>query len=132
VAGAATELVYSFLLGAVSTFRVTIFMIGLVFGKTVSWNGQARDAHGIPWDVALQGLWPQLAFGSIVMIVAWLGSPLLVLWGLVMTLGYVVAIPFGVLLADPRAGALLKRWKLCAIPEEFAPPAEIRAVQGPA
>jgi membrane glycosyltransferase len=132
ILGAATELVYSFLLGAVSTFRVTIFMIGLIFGKTVSWNGQSRDAHGIPWDVALQGLWPQLVFGSIVMVVAWLGSPLLVLWGLVMTLGYLVAIPFGVLLASPEAGELLEDWKLCAIPEEFNPPSEIRAVQGPA
>jgi membrane glycosyltransferase len=130
IAGAATELVFSFLLGAVSTFRVTIFMIGLLFGKTVSWNGQARDTHGIPWEVALQGLWPQLVFGLAVMIVAGLASPLLVWWGLIMTLGYVVAIPFGVMLAEPAAGAALRRLRLCAIPEEFDTPAEVRAVQG--
>ncbi len=29
-------------------------MIGLLFGKTVSWNGQARDAQRLPWDVAFQ------------------------------------------------------------------------------
>lgn len=129
MAGAATELAFSFLLGAVSTFRVTIFMIGLVFGKTVSWNGQARDAHGIPWDVALQGLWPQLVFGLAVMIVAGLASPLLVAWGLVMTLGYVVAIPFGVLTADPGFGRRLAVARLCAIPEEFSPPPEVASVR---
>jgi membrane glycosyltransferase len=129
IAGAATELVFSFLLGAVSTFRVTIFMAGLLFGKTVTWNGQARDAHGIPWPVATEGMWPQLVFGLIVMGTALIGSPLLLLWGLIMTAGYVLAIPFGVLTADPGFGARLARWKLCAIPEDFDPPAEVAAVQ---
>jgi len=130
VAGAATELVFSFLLGAVSTFRVTIFMIGLLFGRTVTWNGQTRDAQRIPWDVAMQGLWPQFAFGAVVMALAWAGSPTLFWWGLLMTAGYVVAIPFGVLLAEPKLGEMMLRWRLCAIPEELETPAEVRAVQG--
>jgi membrane glycosyltransferase len=130
IAGALTELVFSFLLGAVSTFRVTIFMVGLAFGKTVSWNGQARDAQRIPWRTALDGLWPQLAFGLVVMALAWTASPALFWWSLPMTLGYVVAIPFGVWLAEPALGERLARWRLCAIPEEFETPAEVRAVQG--
>ncbi len=129
IAGAIVELVFSFLLGAVSTFRVTIFMIGLLFGKTVSWNGQARDAQRLPWDVAFQGLWPQLAFGVVVMGLAWIGAPALFWWGLVMTAGYVLAIPFGVWLAEPKLGELMARWKLCAIPEEIDTPPEVRAVQ---
>jgi membrane glycosyltransferase len=129
IAGAITELVFAFLLGAVSTFRVTIFMVGLLFGKTVSWNGQARDAQRLPWDIAFQGMWPQLAFGTVVMTLAFIGSPTLFWWGLVMTLGYVVAIPFGVLLADPALGERFARWRLCGIPEEFDTPAEVKAVQ---
>ncbi len=129
VMGAVTELVFSFLLGAVSTFRVTIFMIGLLFGKTVSWNGQARDAQRLPWDTAFQGLWPQLAFGAVVMTLAYIGSPTLFWWGLVMTLGYVVAIPFGVFLADPALGRALARSRLCGIPEEFDTPAEVKALR---
>ena len=130
ILGAMIELSFSFLLGAVATFRITIFMVGLAFGKTVSWNGQARDAHGIPFEVALQGLWPQLAFGSVVMLLAWIGSPTLFWWSLLMTLGYVVAIPFGVLLADPGFGRRMAQSRLCGIPEEFQTPAEIQAVQG--
>jgi membrane glycosyltransferase len=108
---------------------VTIFMVGLLFGRTVSWNGQARDAQRLPWDTAFQGMWPQLAFGTVVMTLAVVGSPTLFWWGLVMTLGYVVAIPFGVLLADPALGERFARWRLCGIPEEFETPAEVRAVQ---
>jgi membrane glycosyltransferase len=129
IAGAIVELVFSFLLGAVSTFRVTIFMIGLLFGKTVSWNGQARDAQRLPWDVAFQGMWPQLAFGVVVMGLAFIGAPALFWWGLVMTAGYVLAIPFGVWLAEPKLGEWMARWRLCAIPEEIETPAEVLAVQ---
>jgi membrane glycosyltransferase len=128
--GAIIELAFSFLLGAVATFRITIFMGGLLLGKTVGWNGQSRDAHGIPWDVAFQGMWPQLAFGVVVMLLAFIGSPTLFWWSLVMTLGYVVAIPFGVWLADPTFGRAMAKSKLCGIPEEFETPAEIKAVQG--
>lgn len=128
--GALIELVFSFLLGAVTTFRTTIFMVGLLFGKTAGWNGQARDAHGIPLAVAVQGLWPQLAFGVVVSLLAFIGSPLLFAWGLIMTLGYVVGVPFGMVTADPAFGRWLARFKLCAIPEEFAAPAEVAAVQG--
>ena len=45
VPGAAIELVFSFLQGAVSTIRTSIFMIGLLFGKSVVWGGQSRDAQ---------------------------------------------------------------------------------------
>ena len=41
---AAVELVFSFLQGAVSTIRTTMFMVGLPFGKSVVWSGQARAA----------------------------------------------------------------------------------------
>ena len=129
ILGACIELVFSFLLGAVATFRITIFMVGLLFGKTVSWNGQARDVQGIPWDVAFQGMWPQLAFGFVVMSLAYIGSPTLFFWGLIMTAGYVLAIPFGVWLSNPRFGTTMAKTRICGIPEEFETPAEIKAVQ---
>ena len=39
------ELAFSFLVGAATTLRTTMFMIGLIFGKSVIWSGQERDAH---------------------------------------------------------------------------------------
>jgi membrane glycosyltransferase len=129
LAGAVTELVFSFLLGAVATFRITIFMIGMLFGRTVTWNGQARDAYGLPWALAFQGLWPQLAFGIVVMLVSYIGAPGLFWWGLPMTLGYVLAMALAVFTADPAMGATFARWQLCGIPEEFKEPEELAALR---
>jgi membrane glycosyltransferase len=129
LASAVIEIVFSFLLGAVTTFRITLFMVGLMFGKSVVWNGQARDAHGISWETAVKGLWPSFLFGSVVCgALAWL-SPTMLLWSLPLTFGYLVAFPFAVVTASPTLGALLTRHGLCAIPEELEEPPEIRAVR---
>jgi membrane glycosyltransferase len=128
--GVVSELVFSFLVGAVTTLRTSLFMIGLLFGKSVTWNGQARDAHALSWATAVAGLWPQTLFGSTVILLLAVGAPTALLWGLPLLAGFPLAIPFAVLTADPTLGAVLARWKLCAIPEEIAPPAEVVALSG--
>lgn len=128
-ASAVLEIAFSFLLGAVTTFRLTLFMIGLLFGRSVIWNGQERDAHGIPWSVALRGLWPPVLFGLSVCGALLAVAPAALLWSLPLTAGYLAAIPFSVATAAPALGRRLAAFGLCAIPEELDPPAEIRAVR---
>jgi len=123
------ELVFSFLQGAVSTIRTSIFMIGLAFGKSVIWGGQSRDAYGISWATAIRTLWPQTLFGVIVCGALWLIEPTVLWWSLPLTAGYLVAIPFAVLTASPALGRWFQRIGLAGIPEDFNPPPEIRAVQ---
>lgn len=130
VASAAIELVFSFLQGAVSTIRTTIFMIGLAFGKSVVWGGQSRDAYGISWRTAVENLWPQTLFGVVVCGTLYVISPATLLWSLPLTAGYLLAVPFAVATAAPAAGRWMKQAGLCAIPEDFAPPKEIMAVVG--
>jgi membrane glycosyltransferase len=125
---AALELVFSFLQGAVSTIRTTIFMIGLALGKSVTWGGQSRDAYGISWRTAARDLWPQLLFGVIVCGLLWLIAPAVFWWSLPLTAGYLVAMPFAVVTASPMLGRLFQRLGLCGIPEDFAPPKEITEV----
>ena len=129
LAGAAIELVFSFLLGAVSTFRTTLFMIGLAFGKSVMWSGQARDAHGISLATAMAGLWPQLVFGTLVLGLMGAASVKIALWSLPLTAGFVLAIPFAIWTAAPSTGKLFSRLGLNAIPEEVDTPEVVRAVQ---
>lgn len=130
LAGAATELVFSFLLGAITTFSTSIFMLGLLFGKSVSWGGQQRDAHALTWNEAVAALWPVFSFGlAICGALAWI-SPVLLVWSLPLTAGYLLAIPFAVLTASPSFGRYLARIRLCGIPEEFDPPAELMALHG--
>lgn len=126
--GALVELVFSFLLGAATTFRITLFMIGLLFGRSAAWSGQARDAHALSWATAAAGLWPQLLFGLLVCGLLLFQAPAVLLWGAPLLLGFLVAIPFAVLTADPRIGAWAARLGLCAIPEDLDPPPEVRAV----
>jgi membrane glycosyltransferase len=123
------ELVFSFLQGAISTIRTSIFMIGLAFGKSVVWGGQSRDAYGISWSTAVRTLWPQTLFGVVVCGLLWMVNPAVFWWSLPLTAGYLVAIPFAVLTASPALGRWFKRVGLAGIPEDFDPPAEIKAVQ---
>jgi membrane glycosyltransferase len=107
-------------------------MIGLVFGRAVIWNGQSRDAHALSWGVAAQGLWPQTLFGLALMALGLALSPYLLLWSLPLTLGYVLAIPFAIVTADPALGETLAKAGLCAIPEEIETPAIIAALHASA
>jgi membrane glycosyltransferase len=125
---AVLELVFSFLQGAVSTIRTTIFMIGLAFGKSVVWGGQSRDAYGISWRTAAENLWPQTLFGVVVCGLLLLIAPAVFWWSLPLTAGYLLAIPFAVITASPTLGRFFQKLGLAGIPEDFKAPAEIEAV----
>ncbi|MCA0406912.1 MAG: glucans biosynthesis glucosyltransferase MdoH [Proteobacteria bacterium] len=126
---AAVEMAHSWLLGAVDSFRTTVFILGLLFGKSVTWGGQARDAHGVEWGIAASNLWPQTLFGVVVVGAMASQSLAFALWSLPITLGYLIAIPFCVVTADPAAGAFLKRYGLFGVPEEFDTPEIVRKAQ---
>ena len=128
MAGAAIELVFSFLQGAVSTIRTSIFMIGLGVGKSVTWGGQSRDAQRLSWRAAAWALWPQMLFGVLVCGSLLAIAPTVLLWSLPLTAGYLLAVPFAVLTAHPAFGKALQRLGLCGIPEDFATPGEVNAV----
>lgn len=130
VLSAAIELVFSFLQGAVSTIRTSIFMIGLAFGKSVTWGGQSRDAQRLSWEDAARNLWPQTLFGVIVCGLLLLIAPAAFYWSLPLTAGYLLAIPFAVLTASPALGRFMVWAGLCGIPEDFETPAEVRKVLG--
>ena len=130
LAGAALELPFSFLQGAVSTIRTSIFMAGLAFGKTILWGSQRRDAHGLSWREAAIALWPQTFFGLAVIGTLSIVSADVLIWSLPLTAGYVLAIPFAVVTAAPATGRYMRALGLCGIPEDFDPPPEVAAVQG--
>ena len=125
---AVIELVFSFLQGAISTVRTTVFMVGLLFGQKVVWGGQSRDAHGLSLRSAWNELWPQTLFGAVVCGALSGVSPATLLWSLPLTAGYVLAVPFASMTASPTCGAILRRLGLCAIPEDVDPPEEVRAL----
>ncbi len=125
LAGALLETLFTLLIVPVCAVSVTLFVIGLPFGRQVGWAAQLRDADGIPFGVALRRLWPhtlvgiafsvwlaQMAPGGL-----WLGV------GMPFALGLVGSIPIAMFTAHPAVGRALGRIGLCRIPEELRPPA---------
>ncbi len=127
--GAAIEIASSLVIGAVTSFSETMFLIGLVFDRTIGWPQQARDAHGLSLREAALAFWPHLAFGGAILGLAGAVAPSLALWSAPLTLGLVVAIPFALVTAAPAAGGWLRRKGLCATPEEIAEPEILRRLQ---
>jgi membrane glycosyltransferase len=119
--GAVLEFVFSVLLGPVVAFRVAIFMVGLAFGRTVTWDAQARDAERLSWRTALSGLWPQLLFGVLIGGLLFAYAPAALVWAAPVLAGLIGAIPFAVLTSEPGFGRALSRLRLCATAEEIRP-----------
>jgi membrane glycosyltransferase len=121
-AGALVEIVLSFFIGAASSFAVTLQICALPFGRAGGWSAQRRDAHDPGWRDAARAFWPQTVFGLGLIALAASATPALTLWSAPLWIGYVACIPFAVLTARPALGAAMARWRLCATPEEIAPP----------
>ncbi|MFG1299245.1 glucans biosynthesis glucosyltransferase MdoH [Xanthobacter sp. V3C-3] len=116
------ELVFSFLLGAITAMAVTLEMGRLLLGRAHSgWQAQARDGHGVSLAAAARAFWPQTLFGLAVTGALLAVAPVLALWAAPVLAGYVLAIPFTIATADPRLGRWMVRHGLCAVPEELAP-----------
>ena len=126
--GVLIELKFSFLLGAVTTVSTSLFMTGLLIGKSLKWTAQVRDAGRINlWD-ALWRFWPQTLFGLVLFFYALPVSPLLVILSLPLTSGFLFAIPFAILSAKPEWGFKMRATGLGAIPEEIDPPQVLEAL----
>ncbi len=125
------EIVFSILLAPVTAVRLTIFMISLAFGRSVIWSGQQRDAYGLSWTTAFNGLWPQTLFGfAILALFSW-KAPVVLPWAAPLLAGLILAVPFAVLTASPRIGRFCTRIGLCAIPEELNLPRDLQRLSAP-
>jgi membrane glycosyltransferase len=131
ISGSLLEISFSVLFAPVASFRCAIFMIGLLFGRATIWNGQQRDVQGLSWATAIGGLWPQTLFGFALFTLLYVKAPGALVWAAPLLLGLVLAAPFAVLTASPAFGQFLARIGLCAVPEEFDMPLELRKLIAP-
>ena len=126
--GIVVELLASTLLAPVLALAQTLFIASLVFGRRMTWKAQMRGRRALPLATALRLLWPQTVVG-VAMSAALLATvPGLAAFASPLLIGLVLAAPLASLTADPRVGHWLGRHRICAIPEELAPPPEVCAV----
>ena len=129
---ALADLVLSVLMAPVVAFQVTLFLIGLAFGRRMAWSGQNRDAYRVEWRDAARGLWPQTLFGLLLLGAGWgFAGAYGVAWAAPMIAGLALAIPYAVLTAAPALGRWAERTGLCALPEEIAPPETLTRLAAP-
>ncbi|WP_207479665.1 glucans biosynthesis glucosyltransferase MdoH [Arenibaculum pallidiluteum] len=131
LAGALLETVFSWLVGPVMMVAEAIFMAGLPFGAKVIWEAQNRRDRTLAPREAAAGLWPQTALGAAVAgLLAW-KAPGTLPWAAPSLAAWLGCIPFACATSSPAVGALLADLRLCAIPEDLAPPPEITRLLEP-
>ena len=120
VVGAFCEIVASWLLSAATGFRTSLFLIGLPFGRDLSWGAQHRDAHEVSWRAAAAAFWPGALFGLVLIALLAMGASAAIAYLLPFVAGLIVAIPFAKFTASVDLGAGMSAAGLCATPEEVA------------
>lgn len=121
--GAFLEFFFSMLIAPVTAVAVTLFLLGLPFGRTVGWTSQQRDAEGVALPDAARKLWPQTLFGILLMAWVWTAVPGVIWYWAPVFAGLVAAMPVAMVTAHPALGRVLAACGICRIPEESGLPA---------
>ncbi|GAA0780149.1 hypothetical protein GCM10009077_24810 [Roseibium denhamense] len=132
VASVAAEIVFAAMLAPIMAVAHTIFMGGLVFGKTIGWGAQARGVTRLPVGLSIRKLWPQTVFGLLAL--AWLTTqPLSLTWPIVpIAIGPLLAVLIAISTSTQVLGLLAAKSSLWRIPEETNPPLELSELALPA
>ncbi|MEM6745775.1 MAG: glucans biosynthesis glucosyltransferase MdoH, partial [Pseudomonadota bacterium] len=112
--GALIETAFSILMAPMVALRVTIFLVGLLFGKTMHWSGQNRDAYSVTWGDAWRGLWPQTLAGLSLTALIAATVPGALPWAAPVLAGLSLSVPFAVLTASAGFDRALSALGLCA------------------
>lgn len=116
--GGIAEIVFSMLMSPIVAFGLTIFLIGLMFGKRVGWDAQQRTRAYLTWREAARVLWPQTVAG--LALTAWLllTWPWAVAFAAPMLLSFTFAIPLAVLTTNRTVSHWSMDRGLFDIPED--------------
>jgi membrane glycosyltransferase len=128
----AAATIFSLLLVPIMWFGHTLFLGGLLFGRTVGWTVQARDDHAVPFALAARQFWPQTLIGLLVVGVLAVTVPGAIPYALIIAGGPLLSILLAVLSASPSVGRALLRIGLGRLPEETMPPPSLTRFAAPA
>jgi membrane glycosyltransferase len=132
VGNVAIETTFFLALSPIMWFGHTVFLTGLLFGRTIGWIGQTRDDHAVPWSAALSQLWPQTLLGLGTIGVLAVTHPSAIPYALFIAGGLAFSVPLAVVTAWPKLGRAFARIGIGRLPEETAPPPALRALDLPA
>jgi len=115
------EITLTMLVAPISAVAVSLFMLGLPFGRRVGWTSQQREAHGLPLSDAVRCLWPQTLLGLGLAAGTWYAPAVSIWFTLPVIAGLLLGVPLAMLSASPRLGRKMAQSGLCRTPEEAWP-----------
>jgi membrane glycosyltransferase len=110
----------------------TLFLTGLLLGRTIGWGAQSRDDHAVPWSLAARQFWPQTLIGLAPVLLLAATALAAIPYALFIAAGPLLSIPLAVVTAQPAVGRALIALGLDRLPEETVPPPELLALKLPA
>lgn len=121
-ASALVELLFSFVLAPIIAVGQSMFLLGMLAGRTIRWDAQLRDPRALGWREAWRGLWPHTALGVALGVAVWIfGGEGARLWAVLFCGPLILSVPFAVVTSWSGLGRVLARLGICAVPEEVAP-----------
>ena len=130
IASALLEMAVSILLAPVFLYFHAKFVLFSLLGKNVEWHAQRRNGgDALDWREAGKVFGLPTLLGLAAGLVTWWLTPAYFFWLLPIVLGWLVVIPLTVCIADPRGGLQLQKAGLFLVPDEVAPPTEVRALR---
>ncbi len=124
--------VFVILLTSIMWASHTLFLMQLLLGRTIGWGAQTRDDHAVPWSLAARNCWPQTLIGLVPVLLLLVAAPAALPYALFIAGGPLLAIPLAVVTAAPSVGRAMIALGLDRLPEETAPPPELRVLRLPA
>jgi membrane glycosyltransferase len=124
--------VFVILLSSAMWASHTFFLARLLLGRTIGWGAQARDDQQVPWALAVRHFWPQTLIGLAPVLLLAFAAPSAIPFALFIAAGPLLSIPLAVVTAAPEVGRALIAIGIDRLPEETAPPSELRALRLPA
>jgi membrane glycosyltransferase len=121
IAGGAAEVLFGILLAPIIAAALTIFVLGLFFGRRIGWDVQQRQRERLEWGGAARVLWPQTLIG--IALALWLAAtaPWALAYAAPVLLSLAGAVPIAVLSTHPAAGRWTCAVGLFDIPEDRRP-----------
>jgi membrane glycosyltransferase len=123
---------FNLLLVPIMWFGHTMFLVGLLFGRSIGWIGQVRDDHRVPWPLAARNFWPHTLLGWAAILALAATHPWAITVALLVAGGLALSIPLAVFTASPSVGNFFARIGIGRLPEETAPPPMLSALAIPA
>ncbi|EJW13445.1 Glucans biosynthesis glucosyltransferase H [Rhodovulum sp. PH10] len=121
-AGIVVALLFVQTLAPIMAIAHTLLLARLPFGGAAGWASQTRDDHRLGLAAAARLVWPQTAFGLVVLATIAFADPAALPVALLYMGGAALAVPFAVATASPALGAWMRRTGLAALPEDIVPP----------